>query len=212
MAEPALTVVDFNAMWGLLDSAQASEMSGMPMGRTFVICRRHSPVDNHPVDEGRALPRFEEVFGPGELAGHRYGEDPRINAFLRRIPEIERDKVQHLWHSRWYDGPLSGMCLYQGKKCWFHSLDWVREGNEVWERVVVIQLSTAEAASIEQAREGYLEDRALNPRPTQDEMIARSDEFDRIVNVGSKPVLAWYKDFVGSPEEWEDESNKGEGQ
>jgi len=177
-----------------------------------VIGERGSPVDNHPVDEGLALPRFEEIFGPGKLAGHRYADDPRIDAFLRRIPEIERDKVQQLWHLRWYDRPLSGMCLYQGKKCWFHSLDWVREGRGVWERVVVIQLSPAETAGIEEARECRREERASNSRPTQDEMIAQSDEFDRFLNVGPKPVLAWYKELVGYPEQWEDKSDKGDGQ
>jgi hypothetical protein len=43
-------------------------------------------------------------------------------------------------------------------------------------------------------------------------MIAQSDEFDRFLNVGPKPVLAWYKELVGYPEEWEAKSDKGDGQ
>jgi hypothetical protein len=77
---------------------------------------------------------------------------------------------------------------------------------------VVIQLSTEETAGIEQARERRREERALNSRPTQDEMIAQSDEFDRFLNVGPKPVLAWYKELVGYPEEWGAKADKGDGQ
>lgn len=32
---------------------------------------------------------------------------------------INRDQIKLLWHRIYYDGPISGMCLYQEKKHWF---------------------------------------------------------------------------------------------
>lgn len=43
-------------------------------------------------------------------------------------PEIRPDGIEMamLWHSSYYDGPLSGVCLYQGRKHWFKM---VQEGS-----------------------------------------------------------------------------------
>lgn len=39
------------------------------------------------------------------------------------LPEIPRKEVRWLWHSNYWDGVLSGMLLYKGKKYWFVCCD-----------------------------------------------------------------------------------------
>lgn len=51
------------------------------------------------------------------------------------MSKISRDQVKFLWHSNYWDGPLSGMCLYQGQKYWFEIIDefWSPKPDEVEE-------------------------------------------------------------------------------
>jgi hypothetical protein len=37
--------------------------------------------------------------------------------------QIPREAVHLLWHCGYWDGPLSGVCLYQGDRCWFEAID-----------------------------------------------------------------------------------------
>lgn len=37
--------------------------------------------------------------------------------------QIPRQAVRLLWHCGYWDGPLSGVCLYQGERCWFEAID-----------------------------------------------------------------------------------------
>lgn len=61
---------------------------------------------------------FDIDYETGEMRiKHKDGED--------RIPleyfweNKEYPDIKMLWHSGYWDGPLSGMCLYNGKKYWF---------------------------------------------------------------------------------------------
>lgn len=36
---------------------------------------------------------------------------------------IPRSDVRYLWHSDYYDGPLSGACLWRGNRYWFVCVD-----------------------------------------------------------------------------------------
>ena|GEM_PF-3797630 len=36
-----------------------------------------------------------------------------------KVPEVNSTKIRFRWHGRWYDGPLDGMCIFEGKKYWF---------------------------------------------------------------------------------------------
>lgn len=60
--------------------------------------------------------------------------------FLPRDDEvtIKRKDVKYLWHCGFWDGPLSGLCLYQGEKCWF---DMVKEYRNASRTFKVLRLT-----------------------------------------------------------------------
>lgn len=41
------------------------------------------------------------------------------STYLDRWPRIDFDEITLLWHCAYWDGMLSGVCLYQGEKCYF---------------------------------------------------------------------------------------------
>ena len=51
---------------------------------------------------------------------------------------IKRKDVKYLWHCDYWDGPISGICLYDGEKCWF---DQVKEYNNRSRTFKVIRLT-----------------------------------------------------------------------
>src|SRR6476469_3485249 len=38
---------------------------------------------------------------------------------LDKLEPIDRRELKLLWNHESWDGPISGMCLYRGEKCWF---------------------------------------------------------------------------------------------
>jgi len=38
------------------------------------------------------------------------------------FPQASRDNVHMLWHTDYWDGPLSGLCIWNGEKYWFHNV------------------------------------------------------------------------------------------
>lgn len=65
-----------------------------------------------------------------------------------------------LWHSDYWDGYLTGLCLYQDRKCWFRCVDsdWVKVGvdedgdDDLQEHRTfeIVELSPDELAELEQ--------------------------------------------------------------
>lgn len=55
-----------------------------------------------------------------------------------------------LWVHDYYDGPLSGMLVYNGRKCWYECCDMTGEGGgkAAW-RYVIRQLTDAQVAEEE---------------------------------------------------------------
>ena len=35
------------------------------------------------------------------------------------LSRIKFDDIEELWHVDWHDGPLSGLCVYDGKRHWY---------------------------------------------------------------------------------------------
>ena len=60
--------------------------------------------------------------------------------YLARDDEvtIKRKDVKYLWHCGYWDGPLSGVCLHDGEKCWF---DMVKEYNNGSRTFKVVRLT-----------------------------------------------------------------------
>lgn len=49
---------------------------------------------------------------------------------LAAIPTVKLEDVKMLWHSGYWDGPLSGIAVYDGKKYWFEIVREIMGGNE----------------------------------------------------------------------------------
>jgi hypothetical protein len=87
----------------------------------------------------------------------KFGEIPQdyYLQYYKNLPQIDAKDVRILWHCGYYDGPLDGICLYQGRKCWFEIFQSLRvedvrkrvdnEGGSVWldyyVRYLVVELS-----------------------------------------------------------------------
>lgn len=57
-------------------------------------------------------------------------EDTKL---LEHLPRLE-ERPKFCWHSGYYDGPLSGVCLYNDKHHWFKMIyEFDYEGDEEWE-------------------------------------------------------------------------------
>lgn len=37
------------------------------------------------------------------------------------MKQIQRSEVEYLWHVGYWDGPLSGICIYNDEVCWFQN-------------------------------------------------------------------------------------------
>jgi hypothetical protein len=58
-------------------------------------------------------------------------------------------KIYMLWHSNYYDGPLSGMALYEGKKVWFECDEWEHDNLYHMRTFNLYELSEEEIAEEE---------------------------------------------------------------
>ena len=70
-----------------------------------------------------------------------------IKADLGSVPRI---KVRFLWHNNWWDGPLAGMCEYNGQRYWYHCHhENYKKGAKYWRRYGVFKLTPEELAEEE---------------------------------------------------------------
>lgn len=61
------------------------------------------------------------------------------------LPRLDRSEVRLLWHSGFWDGPINGLCLFQGRKCWFEMC----EDGASYRRFLVLELTAEELADEE---------------------------------------------------------------
>jgi hypothetical protein len=57
------------------------------------------------------------------------------------LPRIDRSEVRLLWHSGYWDGPTSGLCLYRGRRCWFEMCAEGDEGDDFYRRFLLLELT-----------------------------------------------------------------------
>jgi hypothetical protein len=62
-----------------------------------------------------------------------------------RVPKVQRAAVRLLWHADYWDGPKSGLVVYQGEQCWIEVV--AESDTESWyRRFVIIRLSPEQLA------------------------------------------------------------------
>lgn len=76
------------------------------------------------------------------------------------LPRVERSEVRYLYHSGFYDAPLSGSCLYNNERLWFYCFDENNEedGDTSWWRKYVLLRFTAEQWEALDVRHGLFQD------------------------------------------------------
>lgn len=60
----------------------------------------------------------------------------------RALPQIPRADVSLLWHSDFWDGPITGLLLWCGERLWFQMIDESGENEAAWyRRFLLVRLS-----------------------------------------------------------------------
>lgn len=85
---------------------------------------------------------------------------------LDRVPHVSRGRVRLLWHVDYWDGPISGLALFESRHCWFEVAD--RDGVE--RRALLYPLDDSEWT---QEREKHLLFRRLVGRHTDYDAYGR---------------------------------------
>jgi hypothetical protein len=67
---------------------------------------------------------------------------------LQELPKIEWGHLRLLWHSDYWDGPKSGLLVYQESKYWFGVFEEFEEG-PIFRRFLIIALSPDQLAEEE---------------------------------------------------------------
>lgn len=63
---------------------------------------------------------------------------------FRNFPQIPRAEAKMLWHSDFWDGPISGMLSYQGQSHWFEMIEENEDSRGTWCRRYAILKLTAD--------------------------------------------------------------------
>ena len=143
--------------------------------------------------------------------------------WYRNMPEIPATQVRLLWHSRYYDGPLDGMLLFQGKKFWFRifraqQIEEVRprvdsQGlawRDYYVRYLVIELTETQVSEEEHWHSTFSE--LVGPHTDYDEAGERShvppkqgwqsyftlSKEKKPLDLSENPVLGWFEALWGS--------------
>lgn len=125
---------------------------------------------------------------------------------LTSIPQVPADKVRWLWHCGYWDGPLSGVVIYNGEKMWVDTFDHVFVPPESeMRRMAIVRLTPEEWELEEKDHErfekyvgrhtSYGEDGkrnvgALHPRENWDEYYSQA-----VVkpNYQDHEVVGWFE-------------------
>lgn len=98
---------------------------------------------------------------------------------------IKEEEIKIIFAVDWWDGPLSGVCIYNGEKHWFQATDeWYEEDKPYWRRYAVIKLTPEQLAKEEAMHELY-EEKIGDPRPYVDGVLTR--------DVSQKPKEMWHE-------------------
>jgi hypothetical protein len=117
----------------------------------------------------------------------------------RQVQQIDRGEIRLLWHWDFWDGPISGLCLYDHEKYWFE-MCW--EG-ETSRRFVIRRLSPEQLADAlkwhELFREkvgthcDYDETRPqVKPKESHREFYEAYEKRGKL-DFSNAPVLGWFE-------------------
>jgi hypothetical protein len=138
-------------------------------------------------------------------AKYNLGPDGVTKDTIEKIKKVDRDEVRLLWHVSYWDGPLTGLALYAGQKCWFQVVD-----PEAETRVAVLRsLTKDQLAGEEEDHRLFQEHVGMNTdydssgnrevghlRPVETRQVyysaATGAEASR-QSYGANPIIGWFE-------------------
>jgi hypothetical protein len=134
--------------------------------------------------------------------------------YLTRDDEvtIKRKDIKYLWHCGYWDGPLSGMCLHDGEKCWF---DMVKEYNngsrtfkvvrltpeqlkeeEYWHDLFEEKVSTASSYDENERRHLSADHSHLRPYELHHEFYDEQKKNRKDRDFSKNEVIGYFNDYI----------------
>jgi hypothetical protein len=122
---------------------------------------------------------------------------------VEKGPEIDRKRVQILWHVDYWDGPLSGIASYMGKDYWFQVIDPDAEPRAA----ILRSLTNAELAAEQQRHRLFVQNvgnhtdydsagkrsvGALHASGTWDRYYESAVTTDERRRYDENPVIGWF--------------------
>ena len=121
------------------------------------------------------------------------------NTYRKILPEIEKNSINIQWNDEWYDGPISGMLIYNNKQFRFEKIEEAtenQEANEGWfRRLIILELD-----ELQLKNEYYWHDRFLKEVDAFKIDITKlsKEELNDINNLNeafTKKVQPYFDDF-----------------
>lgn len=120
------------------------------------------------------------------------------------LPRIDRGEVRLLWHSGFWDGPTSGLCRHDGRKCWFEMCAEGGEGDGFHRRFLLLELSPEQMEDEERWHDLFRRKVGTHcdhddpkgevlPRDSRREFY---DEYEKRgqVDYSANPAVGWFED------------------
>jgi hypothetical protein len=86
------------------------------------------------------------------------------------------EEIKIIFATNWWDGPLSGLCLYNGEKHWFQATEeWYEEDKPYWRRFAVVKLTPEQIVDEEKWHELFKE-KVGESLPYVDGVLVRNTE------------------------------------
>ena len=120
------------------------------------------------------------------------------------LPQIDRSNVRLLWHSGFWDGPTSGLCLHNGRKCWFEMCAEGEEGDGFYRRFLLLELSPEQVEDEERWHDLFRRKVGAHcdhgdpkgevlPRESWREFYDEYEKRGR-VDYSANPAIGWFED------------------
>lgn len=125
---------------------------------------------------------------------------------------IKRKDVKYLWHCGYYDGPLSGVCLYKGERCWFeHAKEYrnysrtfkvVRltpeqlKEEEYWHDLFEENVSTASSYDENEKRHLSVDHSHLRPSETHHEFYDEQKKNRKDRDFSKNEVIGYFNNCI----------------
>ena len=109
----------------------------------------------------------------------------------KRSSQLSRQEVRLLWYCDYWDGPLSGICFYQGQRYWFEAIEPEKENYGYPRRVGIYILSTEELQAEEESQQRF--QASVGMHTTYDEQDQRP--ISELLRPGEEheKFYSWYK-------------------